>query len=194
MTVRELLMASILAALPLSVAVSAPASAQEASEQDRELELARAIVDHGYPPETRMAVFGAAMDQMVEQMNQAVSPDLLADPQVLALVERFQKRILDHGKSVLAQHMDGMMEGLALGYVQEFNLAELQSLHGYVASTEGKGFFSRSMRVVADPAYARASQAFLDQYMADVPEMQSEFIDELTHMLIDRDRAQPAET
>lgn len=186
MKIRTLVVALALAALPLS----APAGAQDA----RELELARAIVGQGYPPETRMASFGTVMDQIVGQMNQAVSPDLLADPQVMAIVERYQQRILDHGKSVLAQHMDAMMDGMAQGYVQEFTLAELESLHAYVSSPEGRGFFSRSMRVVADPAYARASQGFLDQYMADVPELKNEFIEELTHMLIDRDRASPTES
>lgn len=183
MKIRTLFVALALAALPLS----APAAAQAAQE----LELARAIVDRGYPPETRMATFGAAMDQLVAQMKQAVSPDLQTDPQVMALVEQFQKRVLDHGKSVMAQHMDAMMDGMAQGYVQEFSLAELQALHAYVSSPEGQGFFSRSMRVVADPAYARASQAFMQEYMAAVPDMRNEFIEELTHMLMARDRAAP---
>lgn len=181
MKVRTLFVALALAALPLST----PVSAQDA----RELELARSIVEQGYPPETRMATFGAAMDQMVAQMNQAVSPDLQTDPKVMELVARFQQRVLDHGKSVLALHMGKMMDGLAQGYVQEFSLAELESMHTYVSSPEGKGFFSRSMRVVSDPAYARASQAFLEEYMAAVPAMQGEFIKELTHLLMDRDGA-----
>lgn len=186
MKIRTLFIAFALAALPLS----APAAAQDA----RELELARSIVEQGYPPETRMATFGAAMDQMVAQMNQAVSPDLQTDPKVMELVAQFQKRVLDHGKAVLAQHMDDMMNGVAQGYVQEFSLAELEAMHAYVSSPEGKGFFSRSMRVMSDPSYARASQAFLEEYMADVPALQSEFIEELTHMLMARDRAEPRES
>lgn len=186
MTIRKLFIALALAALPLC----SPAAAQDA----RELALARSIVEHGYPPETRTATFGAAMDQMVAQLNQSVSPDLRSDPKVMELVARFQKRVLDRGKSVLGEHMAQIMDGMAQGYVQEFSLAELEALDAFISSPEGRGFFSRSMRVVSDPVYARATQAFINDYMATVPAMQREFIDELTHLLMERDRAEPVQS
>ena len=169
---------AVLAALAVGT-VALPATAQDA----RELQLAREIVQLGYPADTRDAAFGTAIDQITAQMNQAVAPELRSDPEVHQVFEKFRGRVVATGKQVMSQHMDAMLEGMAQGYVAEFTLPELERLLAYVQTPEGHGFFSRSMRVVADPAYARATQAFMQDYLAQVPALREKFAAELTALL-----------
>lgn len=186
MTVPRLIVALTLAV----ICAASPASAQDA----RRLELARSIVEQGYPPESRVEVFGGAMTQISDQLLQTVSPDLRENAEVMELLVAFQDKLISHGKAVMSRHIDTMMDGLAHAYAAEFSTTELESLHAYVASAEGHGFLARSAGLISDPAYASASQAYLEDYMAGVPQLRDQFIKELTHLLMEQDQGHHTES
>ena len=172
-----------LASCQIVTAAFAPAMAQEAAQPvAQELVLARQIVEYGFPPETRMDVFGAVMNQVVAQLN-AATLDLADDPEISAIVTRFQNEALSLGMATLAGHMDGMMEGMAVGYAESFSLPELQALHAYVSTPEGHGFMAKTAAVNSHPAMVAASQGFINEYLGQVPALQQDLRAELTEVL-----------
>lgn len=181
----------------LALCTALPAFAQESDQTGQssttqssniELQLAQEIVESGFPPETRMDVFGAVMQQVVSQLNQSM-PDMQSDPEVMDIVNRFQQRVLNEGLTVLAEHMQPMMDAMAVGYSEIFTLTELQALHAYITSPEGRGFLARTATVNTHPAYVSASQVYLNEYIALVPSMQQEFRDELAALMQAREEA-----
>lgn len=180
---------ALIAAASLALALPAQISAQdnaaaEVSDEAR-LSLAREIVENGFPPETRLDVFGAVMQQVIAQMNVA-QPALQSDEDILALVKAYQQRAITEGLAALENHLDAMMEGMAIGYAGNFTLAELEALNGFISSPEGHGFFARSATVNSHPAYVTASQGFLNEYLAGVPAIQSDLQGAIQDLLVSR--------
>jgi len=181
-----------LAAFGLAVAYPVTAQAQDASVETAEtatsenLELARVIIDLGFPPEAREETFRTAMEQVGGQIAASV-PELQDDTQVMALVESAQAEALEIGMATLDVHMDAMMEAMAVSYADTFSGDELQALHGFLSSTEGAGFIARMAETNAHPAFAAANQAYLNDYMRAVQPLQRRVTADIVELLVSRE-------
>ncbi len=180
--------ACALAAPLLLLSATAPALAQDdgSASFSETTQLAREIVDNGFPEEMRMDLFSGVMQQLVSQMNVA-QPQLAQDPEIQELVLRYQQRAIDLGMATLEGHMDAMMEGLALAYADIYTLDELTAFHAFITSPEGYGFLAKSSAATAHPAFADANQAYINEYVAQLPQLQGELRDELTQILSSRE-------
>ncbi len=169
--------------LLLSIPVTASAQAVAAEATEHRQQLAREIIERGFPEETRMDVFGGVMQQVVAQLN-ASQPQLGQDPEVQDVIQRFQQRAIGLGMQTLSGHMSDMMDGLAVSYAETFTLDELQAFHAFVMSPQGHGFLAKSSMVSAHPAFAAANQAYINEFMAQLPQLQQEFREELEAVLL----------
>ncbi|WP_239805956.1 DUF2059 domain-containing protein [Croceicoccus hydrothermalis] len=144
---------------------AAPAHADEQSA----LALARQIVADAYPEEERAAMFGGAADAAVAQMMSAVGADV--PPGVRAIVEEETNRFLADSKDVLARHIPALMDSYAIAYRDEFTEAELRDIADFVKTPTGSTFLTRSVKMIGNPAFAAANQAYMAEIMAMMPEL-----------------------
>lgn len=186
---------ALIAAASLALAIPANLAAQDNEQaassevyvnvEAVRLDLAREIVDQGFPPEVRMDVFGGVMQQVVAQLNVA-QPALQDDAGILALIESSQQRVITEGLAILETHLDAMIEGMAFGYAEAFTLEELYALRDFVSSPEGHGLFAKSAAVNSSAAYVEASQAYLNEYLAKVPAIQADLQTGIADLLASR--------
>ena len=147
------------------------ATAQEASHAASiEMQLAGDIIANGFPPETRLEMFDATIEQMLAQMRASL-PQLGQDPKLDAAFDRHVSRVRETAMQVLAGHVDPIMDSLVVAYADEFTEAELRGLHGFIMSPEGRGFLSRTAEVNGHPAFAAANQAYMTEYLSHMPDL-----------------------
>ncbi len=163
------------AAAAISLAMAAPAMAQ-IEPQTIELELARDIIDNGFPPEARMGMFDDVINQLLAQMR-ASMPNIDSDPEMTGVFDRHVERVRATSMEVLSHHIDPLMEAMVIAYADQFTLEELQALHGYVTSPQGHGFLARMAEVNGHPAFAAENQAYMQDYLSHMPEL----LDQLRH-------------
>jgi Uncharacterized protein conserved in bacteria (DUF2059) len=170
--------AIISAAIIALVGVPVGALAQEGDEgvvaavDPVKLELAREVVNLGFPEETREAVFFAAVDQTVLQMREA---SLKAyglegeDPGALAVLDGWIDEYITDSKAVLQSHIPSIMEGMTLSYAAMFTTTELRDIRDFVATPSGQRFFELSSAVMAQPNFAAANQAYMNEVQSQLP-------------------------
>lgn len=163
--------------LSIPATVSAQAVAADATEQRQQL--AREIIANGFPEEARMDIFGGTVQRLVSQLNDA-QPGLPQDPAVQEIALRYQQRAVSIGLATLEGHMDDLMEGLAISYSEIYSLDELQAFHAFIMSPQGHGFLAKSSKATGHPAFSAANQAFMNEYMAQLPDLLKEMREELT--------------
>jgi len=162
-----------IAAAAISLAVPAQVSAQDAAPAGisaTEMQLARDIIDNGFPPETRMGMFDEVINQLLVQMR-ASMPDLQSDPQMAAVFDRHVERVRATSMDVLSRHIDPIMESMVVAYADQFSEAELRGLHGFIMTPEGHGFLARTAEINGHPAFAQANQAYMQEYLAQMPQL-----------------------
>lgn len=169
---------------PLNSPSPSPSPSSGADIDNRQL--AAQIVEYGYPPEGRLAMFMNVADEVSGQLIAAM-PNVMEDPQMRAVVERHAERISAGTRDVLEDHIDNLMEALAIAYAENFTRAELEGLHAFVSSPAGRGFLARSTAVASHPAFVKANQAYLAQYMAKLPRLQDQFMAEVRALLRERE-------
>jgi len=136
------------------------------------LELAREVVNLGFPEEARESVFFAAMDQTVLQMREA---SLKAyglegeDPGALAVLDGWIDDYISDSKAVLRSHIPSIMEGMTLSYAAMFTVTELRDIRDFVATPSGQRFFELSSAVMAEPNFAEANQAYMNEVQGSLP-------------------------
>ena len=175
------------AAALLLLPVPSASFAQEAetaadAEQVSNLELAREVIELGFPEETRIGSMLGVADQLIAQMR-AGNPQWQSDPRLERVFDRFAARVLETTSDVLSRHIDDMMEGMALAYADSFSREELLAIREFVSSPAGRGFLTRVTNLNTHPAYAEANQAYIDEYMTYMPGLQQELLRDLTETL-----------
>ena len=163
-------MKSVLA-LPLAIAALALTPAQALADEARETALATQIVELGYPEDQRVAMFGGAIDAMSSQMLAAMPENM--PPAVLAIVKDEQASFNASAKQVLESHIPDLMSALAVAYRDEFSEAELEELLVFMKSPVGRGFFVRSTKLIENPRFAAANQAYMQEIVGMMPDMQA---------------------
>lgn len=173
---RQFILAMLLAA-PCSFAFPAFSQAQDrsvAAQPDSDsLAIAREILDLGLPRDVREQTFFAAMDQMMAQMGEAVRGNSgEVDPGIAAITDRHIAQFRQEAQTVLVSHLPSLMDGWATAYANMFTLEELRDIRTFVATPSGQRFFQLSSAVMAEPAFASANQAYMNQIMSILPGMQ----------------------
>ena len=168
----------------LAIALSQPVAAQQTdiagstSVSQGQVELARQLLETGFPEETRAPSMLAVAELMFEQIV-AASPVPMRDPRITPVIERFQQRIMDTTARTLDIHMADLMNGLAIAYAETFTAAELEALAAFAATDAGRGVLTRITQANAHPAFAAANQQYVNDYMAQLPALQTQFANEL---------------
>lgn len=176
----------LLAAVALSATVvqAAPQGStinQAAQPSADKLQLARQIVDRGFPLEKREAMFFATMDAMMLQMREATAKQMPSqDAGAQAIVDAWANDLANRTKPKLASHVPALMDALITGYAVIFTHEELVDILAFVSTRSGQRFVELSPAVIATPAFAQANQAYLQDALSGLPEAQRDLADRLT--------------
>ncbi|MWV28093.1 DUF2059 domain-containing protein [Aurantiacibacter rhizosphaerae] len=157
-----------IAAAAITFAIPSQAFAQDTVPPAAEMQLAREIIDNGYPPETRMGMFDDVIIQLLAQMRASL-PDVSDNPEMAVAFDRHVERVRATSMEVLAGHLDSLMESMVVAYAEQFTIEELQGLHSFIMTPEGHGFLARMSEVNGHPAFAKANQAYMQDYLAKMP-------------------------
>ena len=178
----------VFAALSLTLATPVEVWAQDVPATElTNLQLAREIVDRGYPVEGRMDMFTSFVDELISQMRTA-GPAAAGDAQLSAVLDKYGERVVELTRKVLGRHLDEIMEGMVLAYADTFTRDELEGLHAFISSPAGEGFLARSMAVMSHPAYAQANQDYMADYMRQMPGLEAELRAELSRLAETRNK------
>ncbi|WP_120078500.1 DUF2059 domain-containing protein [Aurantiacibacter odishensis] len=164
---------SAIAAVAMSLGVPSVVQAQDATPAEAssvELQLAREIIDNGYPPETRMGMFDEVINQLLTQMRASL-PNVGDNPQMAVVFDRHVARVRETAMKVLADHIDPIMESMVIAYADQFTAEELRGLHSFIMTPEGHGFLLGMSEVNGHPAFAQANQAYMQEYLAEMPSL-----------------------
>ena len=185
----------LLAAVALSATVvqAAPPGStvhQAVQSSADKLQIARQIVDRGFPPEKREAMFFATMDAMMLQMREATAKQMPGqDAGAQAIVDAWSSELANRMKPKLASHVPALMDALAAGYAVIFTHEELADILAFVSTRSGQRFVELSPAVIATPAFAQANQAYLHDALSGLPEAQRNLADRLTKYFQAKERA-----
>ena len=135
-------------------------------------------------------MFFAAMDQMVQQIQKATEKALpVDDPGARAIVDNWTARYIAGSKSVLRKHIPSLMDGIAASYAAMFTADELRDILAFVSTPSGQRFFELSPALMAEPNFAQANQAYMNEVMAKLPAAQAELVQELKDYFAAKPRA-----
>ncbi len=152
-----------------------------AALDDGKLALATEIIDSGFPPDTRMGMFDDVINQLLAQMRTAI-PNVDNDPEMAEVFDRHVERVRATSMEVLSEHIDPLMNAMAIAYADEFTLEELQALHAYVTSPQGHGFLARTAAINAHPAFSAANQAYMQDYLSHMPQLMEQLREDAENM------------
>lgn len=172
----------------LALALPSLAAAQDSAPPAGEMQLAREIVDQGFPEESRMAMFTGVATDLIAQIRQSI-PGAKDDPEMMAAIDAHAERTIGVMKDVLGDHLDPLMDSLVLAYAETFSREELEGLHGFITSPAGHGFLARSAEMTSHPAFAGANQAYMADFMAHLPNLQEQLRADVTAIMEKRGQA-----
>ncbi len=191
-----MLKTSLLAAALGTALFASPALAQEAEPQNGEaqaseapspakLALAQEIVAKGFPEDMREEMFFASVDQMTKQMRAATLKSMpVEDPGVTEILDGWLADYIAQSKEVLRGYIPRMMDGLARSYATMFTERELSDIVAFVSTPSGQRFMVLSSAVMAEPNFAEANQAYIDEIQAGLPaatqDLQGRLVDYMT--------------
>jgi hypothetical protein len=164
-----------------AVLLASPALAQDAGPQAGEAQasetpgpakiaLAREIVANGFPEDMREEMFFASVDQMTTQMREATLKSMpVEDAGALEVLDGWLADYIAQSKEVLRGYIPRMMEGLTLSYATMFTERELADIAAFASTPSGQRFMVLSSAVMAEPNFASANQAYIDEIQAGLP-------------------------
>lgn len=167
--------AALLVAMPVAVGLQvSPAQAQAASQDAQidpaKLAIARKIVDIGYPEQDREAMFFDAAKQMSKQVRDAMEKQMDSkDPGAEAILNSWLDEYLEKSRVVMRKHIPSLMDGIAAAYATMFTEQELRDILAFVSTPSGKAFFVRSPKLLAEPHFAAANQAYMQDVYSQLP-------------------------
>lgn len=130
------------------------------------LDLARKIVDLGYPEGTREALFFGSMDQTIAQMRSSMGEFMPSDdPVAVKIFDDWIAKYTAESKVILRKHIPSIMDGMTRAYAQLFTEQELRDILAFVETPSGKQFFDLMPDVIGSDSFAKANQAYFDESM-----------------------------
>lgn len=188
--------AAIMAALTVGVVPSIAVAQEEQAPSveapsDVELALAKQIIDLGFPEDTRETLFFGAMDQMMIQTREAtLKAYQLEDEGAIAVLDQWTVDYMEENKEVLRSHIPSLMQGMVASYAVIFTRKELEDILAFVSTPSGQRFFELSPAVMAEPNFALANQAYMNEIQANLPEAMEDLFGRLQEYLIERQEAE----
>ncbi|HEX7712233.1 MAG TPA: hypothetical protein VF418_14985 [Sphingomonadaceae bacterium] len=160
------------AAFAQDASASAPADPAKLSE-------ANSIIEIMFPPAERDRTFDAMVQQILAQFRQGIPEDLVSDPGLKAILNKYFDSIPVRLKPTIQRHLPKIMEATAIAYTHEFSLDELKQIHVFAQTDAGRHYFQRASVLIGDPAVAAANADYLKDIQADSLTMQGELRDEV---------------
>ena len=194
--IRRGMKAAIMAALTVGVVPSIAVAQEEQAPSveapsDVELALAKQIIDLGFPEDTRETLFFGAMDQMMIQTREAtLKAYQLEDEGAIAVLDQWTVDYMEENKEVLRSHIPSLMQGMVASYAVIFTRKELEDILAFVSTPSGQRFFELSPAVMAEPNFALANQAYMNEIQANLPEAMEDLFGRLQEYLIERQEAE----
>lgn len=183
---------SVAAALLLA-SLPALASAQDATlpvaEEPSPLnrQLARQIIDLGFPSDSREELFFASMDQMLLQTREATLKAYdLTDDRAVAILDIWITEYVADSKAVLRSHIPSLMEGMVASYAVMFTSDELADILAFVSTPSGRRFFELSSAIMAEPNFAAANQAYMNEMQAQMPAAMNDLVARLQRYMAEK--------
>ena len=119
------------------------------------------------------------MDQMTVQLRQAMAGQMPANPGAETILDRWLADWMVESKAIMRQHIPALMDGLAQGYANIFTAQELSDILAFVSTPSGQRYIVGATAVIADPAFANANQAYMNEVLARLPAAQEDLRIEL---------------
>lgn len=177
-----------------SIAIPGTASAQQATADTvtaSKLALSRQIVAIAFPQEQREDLFFASVDQMTKQMRQSVLAAFdVDDAGLIAILDSWLADYTADSKGILSAHIPAIIGGVELAYSNMFTEQELVDILAFVSTPSGRQFIQRSPAVMAEPNFAAANQAYMDEVMAGLPAAQGKLRDRIVEYLSSKSQNQ----
>ncbi len=182
-------------ALALTALLYAPAANAQPSEalppanqvnaDPARLVIAREIVAIAFPADKREAIFGNAIDAMLEQMRATMFSSIKNDPGAEKIVNGKVDGFVTGSKIILRRHIPLMLDAVAQAYTREFNETELVELHAFARTDTGMHFLQRSSAVMSDPSFKAANEAYMRDLMPSIESMRTDLLKDLTRYFME---------
>ncbi len=151
------------------------------------LEIARQIIEIGLPPENRETIFIGTANQLEQQMRDAILPTLgTDDPGIIAIFDKWIAEMNSKSTNVLKRHIPSLVEGMARSYAVTFDRQELEDILAFVSTRSGQRFFELGSGIAADPNFANANQAYLEEVFSTLPEAQADLVERIRQYLANK--------
>jgi hypothetical protein len=174
-----------------ALALSAPLLAQAPTAQPKmaisepepaRLALAREVVDFGYPPKARKAMFDDVMDTMMVQAKGSMfknADPALNDPGVRNIIDRHLNNAMLEIKVNIDEFSPKLFEAYAKAFARNYTLDELKELRTFFATSTGSKLLIQQTKMLSDPDVAFANTEYMTKTFALMPKMQKELSAEL---------------
>lgn len=183
---KTLLAGSLLIGVPASTVLAQEASETAPVPDAMSMELARQIIAAGFPEDRREEVFFASMDQMLIQTREATFKAFqLEDEGAVRILDEWLADYIADSKEVLRSHIPSLMDGMAASYATIFTREELEDILTFVQTPSGKRFFELSPAILAEPSFAAANQAYMDEVQASMPAAMGDLANRIQTYLIE---------
>ncbi|WP_298282701.1 DUF2059 domain-containing protein [Novosphingobium sp.] len=156
-----------------------------ASVDPARLVIAREIVGIAFPTDKREAIFGGAMDAMLEQMRATMFSSMKNDPGAEKIVNGKVDGFVAGSKVILRRHIPSMLDAVAEAYTREFSEAELTELRAFAQTNTGTHFLQRSSAVMSDPSFRASNEAYMRDLMPSIEKMRTELLEDLTRYFME---------
>jgi hypothetical protein len=178
-----------------ALALSAPLLAQAPTTQPTmaisepepaRLALAREVVDLGYPPKARTAMFDDVMDTMMVQMKNSTfnnADPILNEPGVRTIMDRHLNTILTETKVNIAEFSPKLFEAYAKAFARSYTLDELKELRTFFSTSTGSKLLIQQSKMLSDPDVAIANTEYMKKTFALMPKMQKQLSADLMEYL-----------
>ncbi|WP_299192433.1 DUF2059 domain-containing protein [uncultured Erythrobacter sp.] len=189
---KKIVLCAAVALAALPYAANAQDSSDPAIEAPNEVNLAiaRQIVDLGFPVETREQIFFGTMDQMVAQTREATLRAYeLEDEGAIAIMDQWVADYMEDSKDVLRSHIPSLIDGLAASYAAIFTRRELEDILAFVSTPSGQRYFELSSAILAEPNFAAANQAYMNDSQALLPGAMNDLIERLRTYMAEQQAA-----
>lgn len=167
----------LLVAIALAAASAFTASAQPPQQADAvdpaRLAAAKRTIDAMMPPTQRKAMFGAMLNPMLANMQQAilsrpaVREALEADPAAKATLDAFLADQQQRTIALLQKELPGMFAIMERAYARRFTVAQLDEITAFFSTATGRLYMDESMKIPADPELLGWQRRLMEQSMAD---------------------------
>ena len=147
-----------------------------------EMAEAMAIMEVVFPPDTREQTMIDTATTMGNQMAASMmNGPIFEEPGIRAIMDEFLDSLPEVMRPMIAKHLPSMVKSTAVAYTREFTLEELQDIRAFAMTPSGRRYFTNSQKLLADPAVAKANEAFF----ADVNAAQQVEVEKLQGKVVE---------